>query len=125
MTARDSTSNDAPPPTPTEPDYRFTLANERTFLAWIRTALAITAGGIAVVHLIPGDVTPLQFVIGIGLVAVGGVLPLTAQRRWSAVQRAMERSGTLPTTRAPLLLSLLLALVCVGGLTLLISDIVR
>ena len=31
----------------TEPDPRFTLANERTFLAWIRTALALIAGGVA------------------------------------------------------------------------------
>ena len=29
------------------PDYRFTLANERTFLAWIRTALALMAGAVA------------------------------------------------------------------------------
>ena len=36
-----------------EPDYRFTLANERTFLAWIRTALALIAGGIAVVQFVP------------------------------------------------------------------------
>jgi uncharacterized membrane protein YidH (DUF202 family) len=36
-----------------EPDYRFTLANERTFLAWIRTALALIAGGIAVAQLVP------------------------------------------------------------------------
>ena len=36
-----------------EPDYRFTLANERTFLAWIRTALALIAGGVAVVQLVP------------------------------------------------------------------------
>lgn len=37
----------------TEPDYRFTLANERTFLAWIRTALALIAGGVAVAQLLP------------------------------------------------------------------------
>jgi len=36
-----------------DPDYRFTLANERTFLAWIRTALALIAGGVAVVQLVP------------------------------------------------------------------------
>lgn len=29
-----------------EPDYRFTLANERTFLAWVRTGLALLAGGL-------------------------------------------------------------------------------
>ncbi len=31
-----------------KPDYRFTLANERTFLAWIRTALALMAGAVGV-----------------------------------------------------------------------------
>lgn len=31
-----------------EPDPRFTLANERTFLAWIRTVLAVITGGVAV-----------------------------------------------------------------------------
>ena len=36
-----------------EPDYRFTLANERTFLAWIRTALALVAGGLGAVSLLP------------------------------------------------------------------------
>lgn len=29
-----------------DPDYRFSLANERTFPAWIRTALAILAGAL-------------------------------------------------------------------------------
>lgn len=37
-----------------EPDYRFTLANERTFLAWLRTALALLAAAVAVVQLVPG-----------------------------------------------------------------------
>ena len=36
-----------------EPDYRFTLANERTFLAWIRTALALAAGGLGAIALLP------------------------------------------------------------------------
>jgi uncharacterized membrane protein YidH (DUF202 family) len=35
-----------------EPDYRFTLANERTFLAWVRTAPGPLAGGVAVDQLI-------------------------------------------------------------------------
>ena len=37
-----------------DPDYRFTLANERTFLAWIRTALALSAGGLASISLLDG-----------------------------------------------------------------------
>lgn len=118
----DLSSRHEPTTTSEEPDYRFTLANERTFLAWVRTALALTAGGLAVVHLIPGDVTTLKVTLGVGLIVVGGLLPLAAQRRWSAVQRAMERDAALPTTRTPLSLSILLGLVCVGALVLLLID---
>ena len=32
------------------PDIRFTLANERTFLAWLRTAIGLIAAGVAVFH---------------------------------------------------------------------------
>ncbi len=38
-----------------EPDYRFTLANERTFLAWQRTALGLLAAAVAVVQFVPGS----------------------------------------------------------------------
>jgi len=41
-----------------EPDYRFTLANERTFLAWQRTALGLLAAAVAVVHLVPDLTIP-------------------------------------------------------------------
>jgi putative membrane protein len=37
----------------TEPDPRFTFANERTFLAWSRTALALVVAGLGVVQLLP------------------------------------------------------------------------
>ncbi len=35
-----------------EPDARFTFANERTFLAWSRTALALVVAGLAVIQLL-------------------------------------------------------------------------
>jgi putative membrane protein len=58
-----------------EPDYRFTLANERTFLAWIRTALALIAGGVAVVQLVPALSIPgVRHGLGTVLTAAGGVL---------------------------------------------------
>lgn len=74
-----------------EPDYRFSLANERTFLAWIRTALGLLAGGIAVDQLTP-DVAPAPLRIALAVVcALGGALiGVTAYRRWARVEAAMR-----------------------------------
>lgn len=88
-----------------EPDHRFTLANERTFLAWIRTALALIAGGIAVVQFVPSFGIPgVRHGLSVVLTAGGGVLAALAVRRWQQVQSAMCRGEDLPPTRVPLLL---------------------
>ncbi|WP_137148000.1 YidH family protein [Mycolicibacterium sp. CR10] len=88
-----------------EPDYRFTLANERTFLAWIRTALALIAGGIAVVQFVPSFGIPgVRHGLSVVLTAGGGLLAALAVRRWQQVQTAMRRHADLPPTRVPLLL---------------------
>ncbi|MCW2676704.1 MAG: putative rane protein [Modestobacter sp.] len=80
-----------------EPDYRFTLANERTFLAWFRTSLALIAGGVAVVQLVPALAFPgARQVLGILLTVAGGGLSLAAVLRWSRVQAAMRREEDLP-----------------------------
>src|SRR2546423_9025501 len=56
-----------------EPDYRFTLANERTFLAWLRTALALLAAAVAVVQLVPEFALPGARRISRGLLAAMGL----------------------------------------------------
>lgn len=90
------------PPTDDEPDYRFTLANERTFLAWIRTALALLAGSIAVVQLIPEFAFPgARHVIGALLALTGVAITIAATRRWRAVQAAMRRNEALPSNSMP------------------------
>jgi putative membrane protein len=87
------------------PDYRFTLANERTFLAWIRTALALVAGGVAVVQLVPALSIPgVRHGLGMVLTASGGVLAVLAVRRWRSVQDAMHDGAELPRSRMPALL---------------------
>jgi len=97
-----------------DPDYRFTLANERTFLAWFRTALALIAGGVAVVQLVPEFAFPAaRPALGIVLTVTGGAVALLAVRRWQRVQAAMRRDEDLPPTRLPALLGLAL-----GALTL-------
>ena len=89
-----------------EPDYRFTLANERTFLAWIRTALALIAGGVAVVQFVPAFGIPgVRHALSVLLTAGGGLLAALAVRRWQRVQAAMRRDADLPPTRLPLVLS--------------------
>ncbi|GAA1289645.1 hypothetical protein GCM10009609_66320 [Pseudonocardia aurantiaca] len=88
-----------------EPDYRFTLANERTFLAWIRTALALIAGGVAVVQLVPAFGVPgVRQSLAVVLTAGGGLLAALAVRRWQRIQAAMRLDADLPPTRLPVLL---------------------
>jgi putative membrane protein len=105
-----------------EPDYRFTLANERTFLAWFRTALALIAGGVAVVQLVPALAFPgARHVLGILLTVAGGGLSLTAVLRWWRVQAAMRREEDLPPTRIPVILGLGLAALTAVVVVLLLS----
>jgi putative membrane protein len=97
-----------------EPDYRFTLANERTFLAWIRTALALIAGGVALDQLVPALGVPgVWQALGLLLSTGGGLLAVMAVRRRQRVQAAMRRDADLPTTRLPALLAVTLLAVTV------------
>ena len=80
-----------------EPDYRFTLANERTFLAWIRTSLGLLAGGVAVRQLIePFDVSGGRTALALLAIAASAVLAGGGFLRWRGVQRAMRRGDPLP-----------------------------
>jgi putative membrane protein len=85
-----------------EPDYRFTLANERTFLAWQRTALGLLAAAVAVAQFLPDLSVPA--VRQLLSVVVGALALLTAVvglRRWNRVDHAMRRSRPLPRPSAP------------------------
>lgn len=81
-----------------EPDARFSFANERTFLAWIRTSLALLAAGVAL------DAVPLSFPAGVQrglaalLVALGLVSAAAAWLRWARAERALRRQEPLPAS---------------------------
>ncbi len=84
-----------------EPDYRFSLANERTFLAWIRTALALLAGGVLLDQLATSlgpDVAVVALAVGLG--ALSAVLSVLAYVRWRANEIAMRHARRLPGTLA-------------------------
>ena len=80
-----------------EPDPRFTFANERTFLAWHRTALALIGGGLAVTQLLPDfDLPGGRALLGLPLILLGGIIAFTSYGRWAANQRALRLGDPLP-----------------------------
>lgn len=107
-----------------DPDYRFTYANERTFLAWIRTSLALVAAGVAVIQLLPeGDENLESYIVGLPLIALGTVLPVLSLRRWEENERAMRQSRPLPRTRLLTLLAWWVsALAVLGAVVLFAGD---
>ncbi|AJC64703.1 MULTISPECIES: YidH family protein [Dickeya] len=96
----------------TTPDYRFSLANERTFLAWIRTALAFLAGAIAIDQFAPTLGSPtIRAGISAFLALAAALLAWMAYQRWADNERAMRTGQALPYTR------LLVAVASVVSLT--------
>ena len=97
---------------PGHPDYRFTLANERTLLAWLRTGLALVAGGVAVAAYVPSLGVPWGGgAIGLALVATGLGAALTGYARWRGNERAIAADRPLPAGRGTTALVVALALV--------------
>ena len=91
----------------TEPDPRFTFANERTFLAWSRTALALVVAGLAIVQLLPPfpGVPVGRHLLGVPLIALGAVLAVVAYAEWVRNQRALRRGEPLPLSIMPWILA--------------------
>src|SRR5215212_5365683 len=71
-----------------DPDPRFTFANERTFLAWNRTALALIGGGLAVAQLLDFRSDAARLVVALPLIVMGAVVSFTSYRRWEGNERA-------------------------------------
>ncbi|UZJ23409.1 DUF202 domain-containing protein [Rhodococcus antarcticus] len=104
-----------------DPDYRFTLANERTFLAWLRTALSLLAAGVAVVQLVPAfSITGARTALGVTLGLLSVVASVGGVVRWRRVELAMRRGETLPPVRSTVVLAAGLTVVAVAVCVLLV-----
>ncbi|MET8558618.1 DUF202 domain-containing protein [Streptomyces sp. NPDC004959] len=97
----------------TTPDYRFSLANERTFLAWLRTSLALVGGGFAVDQFLPDLRWGWRVGLALALLGCGVLCALRAVVHWLRCERAMRHGEDLPVTRFPVLLGLVIAAVAV------------
>jgi putative membrane protein len=103
-------------PADTEPDVRFTFANERTFLAWNRTALALIATGIAATQLLPDfHVTGGRRLLGLPLVVLGAWVAAASLKHWRSNERAMRRGEPLPRSPMPFILSAGIVVVALIG----------
>ena len=109
-----------------EPDARFTFANERTFLAWSRTALALVVAGLGIVQLLPPfpGVPVGRHLLGVPLIILGAVLAIVAYGEWVRNQRALRRGDPLPRSVMPWILAATIAgMAVISAIVLLISAL--
>jgi putative membrane protein len=110
-----------------EPDPRYTLANERTFLAWNRTALALVVAGLGIIQLLPPfkGVPWGRHLLGIPLVVLGALVSVTAYLEWQRNQAAMRRGTPMPRSVLPRLLAIAIAAVAVASAVVLLLSAAR
>lgn len=100
-------------------DPRFSLANERTYLAWVRTAVALVAGGLALDALDVNVSETLKKPLAVVLVATGGLMAFIAMFRWRKVEKAIAAGEPAPPFTSGPVVSLVLtgvAIVLIIGL---------
>ncbi|WP_026918149.1 YidH family protein [Gordonia shandongensis] len=91
--------NSDPDGPPGRVDARFTLAAERTMLAWLRTALGLIAAGVAVLHVMNDFAEGgIRIALGVALVVLGALCALTGAWRWRRVTQTLARGGEMPGT---------------------------
>lgn len=103
-----------------EPDPRFSMANERTFLAWIRTSLAFIAGGVALETFELPLNTTLTRVVSVIMLIVAIILPAVAWFHWAASERAMRQRRPLPASPS---LALIVGVVILIGVMILVGEL--
>lgn len=92
-------------------DYRFLLANERTFLAWMRTALALIAGGVALDQfVVVAGARDLVTTLGIFAIVLGGIVAVLGMVQWRRADRAMRNATRMNSSSTVMMLGSILAL---------------
>jgi putative membrane protein len=103
-------------------DYRFSLANERTYLSWIRTALALLAGGVAAAKALNFEHETWRWVIATPPILAGALLAAEAPARWRRYEQAMRAGRPLPVGRGTAALGVGLAVYAAVALIATVLD---
>lgn len=108
--------------TGSDPDPRFTFANERTFLAWNRTALALIAAGLAAAQFLKFNLHGLRLIIAVPLIVLGAALGVASYLHWEDSERAMRLRQPLRYSWMPRVLTGGIGLIALCGGILAIVD---
>ncbi len=111
-----------------EPDARFTFANERTFLAWNRTALALVVAGLAIAQLLPPfpGVPWGRHLLAVPLIALGATVAVAGYLEWRRNQRALHHGQPLPRSPLPRILAASITVMAIiAGVLILLSTTLK
>lgn len=101
--------------TGSEPDPRFTFANERTYLAWTRTSIALIGAGLVAAQFLKLGFRAAALVVGVTLVVLGGLMSFASYRNWQRNDRALRLGQPLPPSTMPHVLARGMVLFAVAG----------
>jgi putative membrane protein len=89
------------------------MANERTFLAWSRTALALVVAGLAVAQLLPPfpGVPWGRSAIATPLILLGAAVAVLSYFEWKDNQRALRHNAPMVRSRLPRILAITVAVI--------------
>jgi inner membrane protein YidH len=105
-----------------DPDPRVTFANERTFLAWNRTALALIGGGLAAGQLLDFESRAVRLIVGLVPILLGALLAAGSYRRWEANERALRLGEPLPDRTPPRWLAIAVVVIALFLAVLVVVD---
>jgi len=86
-------------------DYRYLLANERTFLAYVRTSVALHVAGFGILQFLTHGHTAIREGFGISMVAVGSLVGVAGFLRFRSNEAIIRADGDMQTARSPVLLA--------------------
>jgi putative membrane protein len=118
----DAPAHESSPDAP-EPDIQLSFANERTFLAWERTALGLITAGLAITQLLPSfDFPGGRRLIGLPLIALGIVIAAVSYWEWRRNQDALRDGHPLPSSHLPFIVAIVVSVVALFGFVLVLIE---